>query len=424
MTGKVLLRMSAVALVVRLAVSVLAYPEFLRPERNHWAFGNEVGQVATSLYYGHGFSSPFFVPSGPTALLPPAYPYLMFLCMKLFNGYTGASALAILSLNSLFAAITVVPVYFLALRLFGEPIARAAGWTWALFPYSIYLAGARIWGDTLTCMMASFLLWQTLRLEKSDTTREWLLWGALWGMAAMVSPVLLSPLPFLGLWLVLRRRKAGRSWFLPSLASAVVCLALIAPWTIRNYNAFHRFIPLRDGFWLEVHRGNSGDTSDLQPDSTAPPHSPDEYAQWVSLGEIGYLEAKKAEAKSFIREHPGFCSWVSFRRIVCTWTGFWTLDPKFLANEPFHIPNVFFTTAMTLLMAVGLRCAWQNGKSEAILPLLLVLIVFPLIFYLTHPSMDYRHPLDPIIVIFACYGITEWLRARRSGPRFWQTWMQ
>jgi hypothetical protein len=96
------------------------------------------------------------------------------------------------------------------------------------------------------------------------------------------------------------------------------------------------------------------------------------------------------------------------------WTGFWSLDPKFLADEPFHIPNTFFATAMTLLLIGGLRYAWLNGKGQEVFPLVLILVTFPMVYYITHSSMDYRHPLDPIIVIMDCYCVLEWRRRRKS----------
>lgn len=412
--GKALRWMFIVALSIRLLVSIVMFREHLDPTQGHWNFGWEMGLVARSIYEGHGFSSPLFDPSGPTAWMAPVYPYLIAGCMKLFGLYTAASALAILSLNSIFASITVLPVFFTARRIFGERTARLAGWMWVFFPYSIYLSAGRIWENTLTCMVASFIWLQTLRLVESRKNRDWILWGALWGAAALVSPAALGTLPFLGIWVVVRRHKAQRSWLLPAVASALVFVACIAPWTIRNYQTFHRFIPLRDNFWLEMHVGNNGDTSDVTPDSSHPSNNPAEYAQWKQLGELGYMDAKKVETKAFIREHPGFFAWVSLRRAAYVWTGFWSLDPKFLAGEPFHIPNVMFTTAITLLMLRGLRYARRRGKREAVLPIILVLITFPVVYYVSHPSMDYRHPLDPLIVSAVCYCVVEWLREREE----------
>ena len=405
-----LLCMFLAALAVRLVISALMIPEHLNPARDHWKFGWEMGRVARSIYDGNGFSSPFLDPSGPTAILPPVYPYLIAGCMKLFSGYTVASTMAILSINSFFGSITVIPIYFLTKRVFDERTAVVTGWVWAFFPYSIYLSAGRIWADTLTCMIASFIWLQTIRLDDSRVTGDWLLWGALWALGAMINPALLAPLPFLALWLIVRRRRTGRPWLLPTLLGAAILLALITPWTIRNFQTFHRLIPLRDGFWLELHLGNNGDTSDVTPDSGHPTTNPTEYKQWMQLGEIGYMDAKKVEALAFIRNHPGFFAWVSLRHVVYLWTGFWSLDPKFLADEPFHIPNVMFTTAMTLLLIMGLRYAWQEGKGQVVFPLVLVLITFPMVYYITHPSMDFRHPLDPIIVMMDCYCVLEWWR--------------
>jgi 4-amino-4-deoxy-L-arabinose transferase-like glycosyltransferase len=404
--------MFLVAFLIRVAVSAVMISEFVDPYRDHWHFGWEMGRIARSICQGHGFSSPFFDPSGPTAMLPPVYPYLLAACMKLFGIFTPGAAMAILTLNSIFASVTVFPVYFLAKRVLDTRTALVAGWAWVFFPYSIYLAGGRIYSDTLTCMVAAFLWLETVGLEEGSSIGDWLLWGALWGAAGLISPVLLGPLPFVAVWLAVRRSKAHRPWLLRGTLAALVLLVVVAPWTIRNYQAFHRLIPLRDGFWMEVHVGNNGDTSDVTPDSAHPTTSALEYAEWRRLGEIGYMDAKKAQALAFIREHPAFFAWVTIRHVFNMWTGFWSVDPKFLADEPFHIPNVFFATVMTLLLLGGLRYAWQNGKGEAVFPLLLILISFPIVYYITHSSMDYRHPLDPIIVIMDCYCVLEWRKRR------------
>ncbi len=34
-------------------------------------------------------------------------------------------------------------------------------------------------------------------------------------------------------------------------------------------------------------------------------------------------------------------------------------------------------------------------------PLALVLVCYPTVYYLTHPGVEYRHPVDPVVVAFA-----------------------
>src|SRR5262249_48508646 len=127
-----------VALAVRLAVVALVYPERLNPDQDHWRFAGETGRIARSVAEGRGFSSPLRANTGPTAWMTPLYPLLLAGVFKILGVYTKASALAMLSLDSLFSALTCIPVFLIARRSFGEPAARWAGWGWAFFPYAIY----------------------------------------------------------------------------------------------------------------------------------------------------------------------------------------------------------------------------------------------------------------------------------------------
>lgn len=408
------MRMMLAGFALRLVVIAFMVPEHMNPILDHWNFGWEMGRVARSLYEGQGFSSPLFQNSGPTAWMAPGYPILLAGIFKIFGLFTAASAWAILILNSIFSVATILSVVAIARRFFGDRLAKIAGWTWVVFPYSVYLSAGRIWENTLTTMMMSFVLWLTLELVDKPTTAKWIGWGTLWGLGALISPAIVGVLPLLGLWVAYRHQKEGRRWLPQAATAALIFWVVLSPWVIRNYVVFNQFIPLRDNFWLEMHVGNNGDTSDVTPDSAHPSNDKSEFEQWTRLGEIGYMNAKKLETKAYIRAHPGFVAWLTVRRFVYTWTGFWSLDPKFLANEPFHIPNVLFDTSMTVLLLLGFRFAFRNGHGLDLVPLLLVLIGFPLVYYLTHPSMDYRHPIDIIIVIFGCYGVNEMVAGRRA----------
>src|SRR5262249_6813229 len=109
-----------IALILRLIVVVLLYQHQLSPERDYFHFGGEVVRVARSMASGHGFSSPLFADTGPTAMVTPLYTFLLALVFKLFGVYTAQSALVILSLNSLFSALTCLPIFFIARQTFGS----------------------------------------------------------------------------------------------------------------------------------------------------------------------------------------------------------------------------------------------------------------------------------------------------------------
>ena len=101
------LLMVLVAFAIRAAVIPFLYHEWMVPfVLEHWAFG----RIGRSLAMGHGFGSPF-ADTGPSALLPPVYPYILAAIFKIFGIYTRTSIIAALALNSLFSALTCVPVY-------------------------------------------------------------------------------------------------------------------------------------------------------------------------------------------------------------------------------------------------------------------------------------------------------------------------
>jgi len=144
-TKSSLIWMVLAALAIRLVVMVFLLPEQLDPSRDHWHFGYETGRIARSIVQGKGFSSPLFAETGPTAWMSPVYPYLVASVFKVFGIYTTASAVVLLSLNALTSALTCIPIFFIARRIFGERAAKWAGWGWVVFPYAVYFPVERIW---------------------------------------------------------------------------------------------------------------------------------------------------------------------------------------------------------------------------------------------------------------------------------------
>ena len=84
------------AFVVRLVVVCFTYRDLPDADKFYEAFGWEMGWIARALASGHGFSSPYWPWSGPTAMQPPLYPTLLSLVFRLFGVYSLTSAFVIL----------------------------------------------------------------------------------------------------------------------------------------------------------------------------------------------------------------------------------------------------------------------------------------------------------------------------------------
>jgi 4-amino-4-deoxy-L-arabinose transferase-like glycosyltransferase len=399
-TKSSLLWMILTALALRLAVMAFLLPEQLDPFRDHWRFGYEAGRVARSIAQGHGFGSPLYEVTGPTAWFTPLFPYLLAGVFKVFGVYSRASALVMLGLNCLLSALTCIPVFFIARRSFGDRPARWAGWLWAFFPYGIYFPAERIWETWLATLLLCLIFLLALKLAESPSLSSWAGYGLLWAIAALNSPVALSVLPFLTAWICYRLQWRRKTWFVPSVVSAVVFVAVVSPWFVRNYETFHQFVPFRDTFGLELHVGNNADTSHWHPNAAGPWHNDDEYAEYKQMGELGYMARKKQQALEFISLHPGEFAWMTLRRAGYLWTGFWSFDRNYLQQEPLDLANIPFTTAFTVLALLGLRRAFQKDASSA-MPYAIVLVFFPVVYFVTHPEVYYLRPLDPIVAILA-----------------------
>jgi 4-amino-4-deoxy-L-arabinose transferase-like glycosyltransferase len=392
------------ALAIRLVVMVFLLPEQLDPSRDHWHFGYETGRIARSIVQGRGFSSPLFAETGPTAWMTPVYPYIVAGVFRVFGIYTTTSAVVLLSLNALTSALTCLPIFLIARRTFGERAARWSGWGWVFFPYAVYFPVERIWETWLATLLLSLLFLFALHLEDRSEAglvwRNWVAFGMLAGLAALTSPAIVAVLPFLVGWICYRLHRRKQAWFRPATFAALAFILFVSPWFIRNYNTFHRFIPFRDNMGMVLRLGTKGATTHWAPYDLGPWHSDAEWNQFQSLGELGYMEKERKQAVEFIGSHPGWYAWTTLRRAVYMWTGFWSFDAAYLAQEPLDPPNIILCTIFTALALAGL---WRASRFNLAVAVLygLVLISFPAVYYITSPEVYYRRPIDPFIVILA-----------------------
>jgi 4-amino-4-deoxy-L-arabinose transferase-like glycosyltransferase len=403
------------ALSVRFLVIPFAHRSFLAPERQHWAFGCEVGKIAHSIVLGHGFGNLYYGgATGPTAQLAPIFPYLMAGVFALFGVYTKVSALVILGMNSLFSAFTCIPIFFIARKSFGLRVARWAMWAWAFFPYAIYFSADSMWDHALLTLLFSFAFLLALPLGESGRKWRWAAFGFLSGVSALVNPVVLGLAVVLGVWACFRLRRHGEKWLGAAATAVIVTCAAILPWLVRNYMVFHRAVFLKDDLPLEICVGNVGNALHWWNGNVHPSGNPAELAEFHSLGEQGYMAQKWVMTREFIEKHPRIFVWRSVRRFLYVWTGYWSFRKIYLSEEPFDVVDIPCRTALTIFAVIGLWGKFREDASNAI-PYLLAMLVYPMVYYITHPEIAYREPIDPEILILGCCAIVAWrLRGRQK----------
>lgn len=415
-TARILLPLIVLAaFAIRLIVVCFTYRDLPDADKLYEAFGWEMGWVARALASGHGFSSPYFPWSGPTAMQPPLYPTLLSLVFRLFGIYSLTSAFVILSINSLLSALTCIPVYFSAKYSLGARAATIVACVWAFYPFAIYFSAGRVWEYSLTGLLFTTCFCIAQRIHRSRNLFAWLGWGALYGLTALSNPAVLSTFPFLLALALYQAHKSGNRWFMKGALTALTAVAVLIPWTVRNYRALGILCPVRDNFWLEVYDDNSGDAA-LDPNFAHPSSNPAEMRKWLAMGEPAFLAEKRTLAIAYIRQHPAFPIQKTLHRAFYYWTGYWSLSAEEIREQPYEPANIFYVSSITLLMLFGLRHLLRVNRT-ATLPYLVLICVFPLTYYITHPLMDYRQPIEPAILVLAVSGVLQ-LRHRltRRAP--------
>jgi hypothetical protein len=373
-------------------------------------FDQEAGNIAYALTEGHGFSDVFRKPTGPTAWLAPVYPSLLAGIFRLFGAFTYSSFLTAALLNCIFSAFAAVPLFFAARRVGGIGVAAFSAWLWALYPNGVMMPFEWIWDTSLSALLVATIVWATLELSESGKTIHWLAYGALWGLALLTNPVLGILLPFLLLWAALRH---PHFWKRPALAILVAVLCC-APWTIRNYIQFHRFIPLRSNFPFELWIGNNDIFDEHAVGGIQRITRFGEVRLYTQLGETAFMGEKSKLAWDFIRTHPALEAQLTGRRITATWLGTESPWHDFLSTDSKLIRTILLFNALAALGTIlGIAFLFLRRNPYAI-PLTFIPLLFPIVYYVTHTSLRYRHPMDPTLLLLTALAIVRLFRRTSS----------
>src|ERR1700722_2688639 len=376
-------------------------------------FQQETGNIAYSLAQGKGFGSVFRTDTGPTAWLAPVYPSLVAGIFKIFGSFTTRAFFAAVFLNILFSTAACLPVFFAGKRIGGLGVASSAAWLWALFPNAIMMPFEWIWDTSLSALLAATILWATLALAESDRVLDWCAYGLLWGFALMTNPALGTPLPFLLGWVACRGRQAycglgdnRLRWKRVPLSLGVAILCCV-PWTIRNYTAFHRFIPLRSNLSFELWLGNNDIFDEHARNGRKVITRTEETRGYAQLRETAYMQEKWQLALSFMASHPALELRLAGRKFAAFWTGVESPLRALRETDSNLVRGILLCSLVTAVGAfIGVLVLWRR-RSVITFPLAVFPLIFPCLYYVTHADLRYRHPIDPVLCLLTAIAATS-----------------
>ncbi len=400
-------------LAIRIAAMLLFRSYEFPVERDHWKFGYEMGRVARSLALGRGFSSPLPDPTGPTALLPPAYPVLLAGIFRVFGIYTTQSAVAACVLNCVFAALACVALYWLGERSFGRKTGLLAAAWLALYPQSIWHAVNTIWDTSLLVLALVTLMALLYGLPARPGIPQLAGTGLFMGLVALVNPapVLFYPAAALIMWK--RFRDHGSGGYREIAVLTGTCLLVFVPWMLRNAVEVGSFTP-RIGAGLNFRLGNDdnvwragsgGDDVNMYAAESEP-----EARLYRQMGESAYDRYCARLGMEYVRNHPDRFVALTLARIRAWWLG-QNSDWQGNLNTPFNLVALKRLAWLFPLpfFVVGCITAWHNRMRAGLLWALLA--IYPIPYCLIWVSERYHYPVEPFLLLVASYGmiqIWEW----------------
>jgi len=392
----------AVAFLLRVLL-ILLLGTYHLPHDASFAF--EVGAVAGSVAEGHGFSSPFGDPTGPTAIVSPIYAYLLAGIFKVFGVYTDASALAAMILDALCSALTCWVIFILARETFDRRVAVLAAWLWAFSPPAVHTSTSYIWETCLSTLLVSLAFLLTVRLPSATRIGEWVRYGALWAVAALTNGAVLAVFPCLLLWSWLRSKDPAAPGILGRvLAAGLACGICLSPWAIRNAVTFGSPM-LRSGIGAEIYGGMHLEEELRASDEHWPHlHNPVEQKLYRESGEMKYMAMRGHEAMQLVAAHPWDFLRLSFKRAPLFWLGDWYRFVIVHFRGKSVVLNLIVFGSIAVLGLSGLFLAWRKRATYASF-YTIPLMIYPVLYYVTHIEARYRHPMEPLLIVLAAYAM-------------------
>jgi hypothetical protein len=438
------MRRTATSLVLIVTVALAARMAFAWNEASKIApqalaavpFQNEAGNIAFALAEGKGFSNLFRMETGPTAWLAPVYPVILGAIFRICGIFTVRAFFAAALFNIVCSSAACIPIYFAGKRIWGLGVAAGAAWLWAIFPNGIVIPFEWIWDTSLAAFLAAAILWATLLVAESEQWLDWCAYGALWAFSLLSNPALGALLPFLLVWAALQRPDARAAQVKRAALAVGVVTFCCLPWTIRNYVAFHRIIPLRSNLAYELWSGNNDIFDEHAVAGRRTITRTEEARHYAAVGETAFMREKWELASAFIKTHPALEVQLTGQRFLDFWLGTHAPRRAFVDSHSSFIRVVLSANFLTMLGAFGgIGALWwrekwrvrdkrpqperiktsrnkqETGLEEAgdrrsaVWAVAAYPVVFPLLYYVTHAQLRLRHPIDPVAMLLTALAV-------------------
>jgi glycosyltransferase involved in cell wall biosynthesis/4-amino-4-deoxy-L-arabinose transferase-like glycosyltransferase len=396
-------------------------------------------------------------------------PGFLFFLTGLYSVFRPENTLAQALVQNVIAWLGLVLVYFVGKRFVGKKAALLGAFMMACYPYTFYHF-TQYYHTFLSVFFLLFLVWNVLRLRENKRISTAILCGVSIAALAYVQGTILAATPFIVLWLLWMWWPDWKRTLLAAVIMAIVSAGLIAPWTYRNWNTFHAFVPLTTDPGHALFKANNeyiyeitkrGYPMEVIDDPVVSSTNPNYimftirpwlreelekdgvyrdsiyWTEWhpkypvgkfATCSERGLMDEAEFssywsdKATDWLKENYWSEGWkLQLQKLKTFWQpGLFPSvkmgAPWSFANDPLKVflarGAVWLSTLVVVWLGLlGLILAIRRGKREAVL-VVIILAVYSLLHMFIAGYTKYRMPLDHLLAPFAAYALFVWYETR------------
>lgn len=331
----------------------------------------------------------------------PAYEYLLAGIFVVFGHHYEA----VWIIQALLHALTAWLIFKICQEIFGE-WGRNVGWVATLlfgFHPDLIEISAMLMTETWYLFTVICVIFIFLQIFKKNNSQ---LLAILLGVALIISiysrPTVVLFIPIIFIFYLIRKS------YLALFICLVTMLAIMFPWTYRNWKIYNQFIPTTLIGQYNIWLGNLPSASGGQ---LAGGYNPwNEYV--AEKGFIGISDKANQEFKNFIFQNPiDFVKLTLIRGIryfsLIRPMGFWFYQTGLL-QMIFVVSSGFFL-ALSFVCGISGIFLLMHQKKSVYYYLIAFAITAPLPLLVTVVQSRYRFQLYPFLAIFSGFAIIYWL---------------
>ncbi|MDP4200319.1 MAG: glycosyltransferase family 39 protein [Bacteroidota bacterium] len=365
--------------------------------------------IARNIVHGKGFVFlyPYTFQESVTAYVPPLYAWL---CVPFLASGLGETGIQIFNLLCLQTACFFIYRFFrpyttanISLLIFAAVSFYIPFWA---------LADA-LEPNALNILLLVLTVLCLANLSKRPSRKLWIAVGVLTGLQLLVRPDMLLGATLFSLWLIIVRRNQWLQIAKGIAIAALVAVAIVAPWTIRNYLTFHKFVLVSANSGMNLFTGNNpvatGEFREtgITPESERIYHQVLDYSKSHDQIEVDRLRWQIA--MDWIKAHPMEAAALDLKKIAYHWIGrahtgneyrVWTPG---LASDWMKNAYRIFSIVLIAFGAIGLFSQRAKPIRSLLLVVFLYSTIVSAIFFVQSRHRTLK--VDPFLVPLATIGV-------------------